>query len=188
VSDKSTKLTNGMRDSILSQIIKGAYLEKEKSLEEKRLAFSLDVYNDFYPEKIREQMDALPQGWLPERTEFKVQFGGDSSGVCRRMLKEPKRFQERHSGFSAVIKVYDNSHKFTKRHDEITNALSDLTNEVSQSKTEANAILYSCHTTLQLKTAWPEIAKYVGVYEQKSERTTAIVPMTTDLNKKLGLK
>jgi len=187
--DKSVRLSNNIRDGILKAILSSAFDKKKEALEERRLALSEEVYNDIYPAKVREKMYALEAGWLPESNQFQVQFGGHSSGVCERNLKEPKRFLAKHRerSYGQILKVYDNSHRFTKKHDDLTADITDYKESYNRSNNEARAILYSCNTTKQLKEAWPEIAKFVEIYESPSERTTAIVPITTELNKALGL-
>lgn len=184
----STRLTKEMKEQIASKILSKAYIKKEKSIEEQRFAFSERVYKDIYKKEL-DQMNDLPQGWLPESSEFTVQFGGRQTGYCRRMLREPKRFQAHHvKRYNQCIKIYSDNHKFTKKHDALTEKWESIREEKKNAERSIWAMLNSCNTTKQLKEAWPEIAKYVEIFEPASERSTAVAPIMDNLNKQLGLK
>ena len=185
---KSTKLSNQLRDSILSQIITKAFDDRAKKIMEERMDFSLTVYNDLYNESTRKEMYDLPDGWLPESDEFYVQFGSAGSGYCRRAFKDSMRFLWKHKkSYSQCLKVYEESDPLSVQHDELTKKVEKLDEERAKAKRDAYAIIYSCNTTKQLKDVWPAIAKYVEQYEPAIERTTDIVPITDGLNAILGL-
>lgn len=185
---KSTRLTKENKEMIAKKIISDAYDKKKKALEEERYAFSEKVYADIY-EKNLEQINNLPSGWLIESNEFMVQFGSSSTGYCQRMLKNKKRFLAKDTeSYRQCLKIYDDGHKFTKIHDDLTDKIDFLKEEIKKSEREVWAMLNSCNTTKQLKEAWPEITKYVENFEPASERTTAIAPIIGDLNERLGLK
>ena len=185
----STRLTKEMREAVALKIIEDTIGKNDEKIEKRRNDFSVKVYNTIYPKTMRDKMYALPDGWLPESDSFMVQFGASSMGYCRRALTEKKRFLASHKhSHSQCIAVYDDAHPLTKEHDEITKALYEQNEKKRDAYSKTMSILNSCHTTKQLKDLWPEVAKYIEGYEPKEERTTAIVPVTGELNALLGLK
>jgi hypothetical protein len=189
---KSQALSNSMRDKILDQIIKDAFNKEKTDHEESRYKFSEKVYENIYKSDIRKKMNELPDGWLPETTEFSVQFGSEASGYCRRMLKDPKRFPNsavHGGGYSRpCLKVFDNADPLTTEHKKITDRGIELDARMKKAASEARAILYSCNTTSQLKTVWPAAKKYAEMYEPTSKAKTHIALQTKELNQLLGLK
>lgn len=187
MQNKSIRLTNQVRDELIGKLLDNAFGEKANQIKEWRFDFSEKVYNDIYDKKTREAMLALPDGWLAEKTEFHVQFGGDSRGYCERMLREPKRFLAKHS--RGAIKVFDVSHKLTIEHGKIDVAIEDLRQERRTAEQQARAVIYSCTTTAHLKSTWPEIADEVVQFEPKGEtdKANAIIPVMEGLNERLGL-
>lgn len=133
---KSIRLTKETRKNIISRILKDAYDKKLDAIQEERFEFSEKVYADIYSKEL-EKMNALPNGWLPEDTEFMVQFGSDSTGCCRRMLKEKKRFLAKHKeSYRQCLKIYEDDHKYTKIHDDLTSRLEDLKQERNKTHSE----------------------------------------------------
>lgn len=187
---KTLRLTNQVRDEILKRIVDDQLRKQADKIAERRFSLSTKVYNDIYSKAMRDKMEELDNGWLPETTEFVVQFGGTSSGACRRMLREKKRFLHKHvDSYNRTIKVYEDEHRFTKEHDEITREEDKLAEQFSKAKMQAKAVVYSCNTTKTLKEVWPEIADIVSEFEPKGdeENGTSIIPVITGLNELLGL-
>lgn len=185
---KSIRLTKEMRENIVSRVLKDAYDEKKEAIQQERYDFSEKVYADIYKKDL-EAMTVLPDGWLPVSDEFMVQFGSDSTGYCRRMLQKKKRFLAKHlESYRQCLKIYDDEHEFTKIHDDLTKRIEDIDDEYKKTRIEIYGIVNSCNSTKQLKDAWPEIAKYVEIFEPTEQRTTEIAPVLDDINKRLGLK
>lgn len=187
---KSIRLSNSVRDEIISRLINEAFDKKFEDIDSERYALSLKVYNDVFSKKERDAMYELPDGWLPTVSEMKVQFGGDSCGVCRREFKEPVRVPAKYTeSYGRIYKVYPDNHAFTKLHDSITSDFDSLKQLKNKAIAQAKAVLYSCNTTKALKEAWPEIENLVCEYEpsEESENKTAIVPVANGLNQILGL-
>jgi hypothetical protein len=188
---KSIRLTNQVREEILQKLLDKGFSAKKKEIEARRNELSIKVYNDVFSKKDRDLMQSLPQGWLPEISEMKVQFGGTSSGVCQREFQTPVRMPYKHvySCSTNVLKVYEDSHKFTIEHDKITDDTKVFCSERVKAEAQTKAVLYSCNTTKALKEAWPEISSIVEAYEpaEGSQNETAIVPVANGLNSILGL-
>ena len=181
----SHKLSKNTKDSIVGGIIDSAFKERSDNIKNKRFAFSLKVYNDFYPESIREKMSELPDGWLVDSNEFKVQFGHTASGgCCRRMLEDDKLFlyKDTKGGYNQCLKVYDDEHPLTIEHNKLTKEQELLKELCNKTRRETRAMVESCNTTKQLKEAWPEIAIFVEQYEPTHERVNAIIPVLSGLN------
>ena len=189
MKQKSTRITERLGLQVIEHIIAGAFDEKEAAIEQQRFDFSVQVYEDLYDDSTRKEMEALPNGWLVESDTFNVQFGATSSGYCRRNLQKKKRFLAKHKeSHSQCLKVYEESHPLAVAHDNLTKAQESLKEEKYRAIASAKSLVFSCRTTKQLKELWPEIKKYIEPYESVEERTTtALAPITTELNKILGL-
>jgi hypothetical protein len=188
---KSIRLTNQVREEILKTLLDKGFSEKKKALEARRNELSIKVYNDVFSKKDFDLMQSLPQGWLPGVTEMKVQFGGTFSGVCQRQFQEPVRMPHKHVSYGStnILKVYEDSHKYTVENDKITDDVRMLKSEMIKAEAQTKAVLYSCNTTRALKDAWPEIAIIVEAHEpaEGSQNETALVPVANGLNSILGL-
>ena len=79
------KLTKAMRDELEKRIMRRRFDEADAALEWAEEQLSLDVYNSL--PRIAE-IDTLPDGWFPERAEFRSYFGGELH-ICH--LPEPRR-------------------------------------------------------------------------------------------------
>jgi len=177
-----------MRDSICRQIIKDSFNPQFEEITKERIAFSEKVYDDIYSGDRRKKMDSLPDGWLPEKEEFSVQFGSDGSGYCRRAFDKPKRFLAKDcKAYNQCLKIYEVDHPFTKTHQDLTDMLDDLKKKRDKAQQQTQAVLDSCNTTKQLKELWTEAAKYIEQYEPAEERTTQVALVTDELNELLNL-
>lgn len=187
---KSQKLNQHTRESILRSVIRDAFKTTEEEIEVEREKLSEAIYNDVYDTQTQKKMNELPEGWLAKTQYFHVQFGSDSSGYCRRVFNEPKVALAKHLESSRqCIKIYDEDHKLSKWHKELTDKMKKMSDDYDKAHTQAAAIINSCNTTKQLKEAWAEIAPYVERYESQEDRKcTALAPITDELNLILGLK
>lgn len=187
MNKKSIRLTNDIRDNIKRHIMEGQFSKERKQLKEREHKLSELVYEDIYGQKTIEKMYSLPEGWLPERRSFYVQFGTCSSGYCYRRTAELKRVPNNHN-IGICHKVYDPDHELTKIHDKLTldlNNFNEMENKLNQ---EVYGILSSFTTTKKLKEYWPEITGIVEKFEpDNTEIGTQVAPILATLNDKLGL-
>lgn len=198
----STRLTNDLRDTIASDILRHRFSEQVDALIADRAAFAEAVYCDIYRKADREKMEALPKGWLPECSKVGVQFGStgrsyetvsfDGSfygplGSMRTRVKDApssdRRMQNRHA--HGCAKVYDDQHKLSIRHQELADRHSALKADFETAKRQTMAALASVSTIKRLIEAWPEVAPFATKHEA-APRQLPSVP-TEKLNEMLGL-
>src|SRR4051812_17389324 len=79
-----TRLTTphrrAIRDRLLEKWMNGP---EEAALHDGYRQLAQAAYDQLYPATVQLQMAVLPEGWLPKRSEFTVQFGRGSEGyVC----------------------------------------------------------------------------------------------------------
>ncbi len=198
----STRLTNDLRDTIASDILRHRFNEQVDALIADRAAFAEAVYCDIYRKADRDKMDALPKGWLPECSRVGVQFGASGSryenvnfdgafygplGAMRTRVKDApstdRRMQNRHA--HGCAKVYEDQHKLSIRHQELDARFSALKEEFEAAKRQTSAALASVNTIKRLIEVWPEVAPFASKHED-APRQLPSVP-TEKLNEMLGL-
>lgn len=176
---KSERLTNDMRESIVNSMMTHRFSKEVEALWKARAAFARLVYNDIFPKKQREQMEALPAGWLPEYRSFYINVQGcsvdvyfsgrtlngklDSYHPDREKATEGAsvRFPYEKSGAYKSIKGYaaDSpiAHKFT----DIERQTSELDEAIRSALTAANKAVNSVTTTGRLVDIWPEVKSFL---------------------------
>jgi hypothetical protein len=197
----STRLTNELRDKIAADILRHRFTEQVDALIADRAVFADAIYTDIFRKSDREKMAALPKGWLPEETSIGAQFGeasgryenvnfngffyGKLSGL--RTTREGETVTRRvpYKHRTGCAKVYDDAHKLTQRHMELSDRLTTLTEEYSAAKRQTMAALHSASTIKRLVEAWPEVAPFTAKYENAPSQLPS-VPVAK-LNEMLGL-
>lgn len=71
---KTVRLTKHIKQRIRRRLIDHAFKEREKANARGFYELADAVYHDLYPEALRKQMDAMPNGFLPEDTDVSVCF------------------------------------------------------------------------------------------------------------------
>lgn len=197
----STRLTNDLRDTIASDILRHRFNEQVDALIADRAALADAIYNDIYRKSDREKMEALPKGWLPEETNIGVQFGSSSSRYenvefnghfygklgALRTKREDERVTRRvpHKHRSGCAKVYEETHKLALRHQELDARWSAMKAEFDAASRQIMAALASVSTIKRLIEVWPEVAPFASKHED-APRQLPSVP-TEKLNEMLGL-
>lgn len=197
----STRLTNDLRDTIATDILRHRFNEQVDALIADRAALADAVYNDIYRKADREKMEALPKGWLPEETNIGVQFGAPGSRYeslefsgqfygklsALRAKREDERVTRRvpHKHRSGCVKVYEEAHKLAIRHQEIDARQSALMAEYDAASRQTKAALVSVSTIKRLIEVWPEVAPFAARHEDAPRQLPAVP--TEKLNEMLGL-
>lgn len=198
----STRLTNDLRESIATAVLRHRFTEPVDALIADRAAFADAVYSDIYRKADREKMEALPKGWLPECNRIGVQFGSTgrsyeivnfdgsfygSLGSMRTKVKDApssdRRVQNRHA--HGCAKVYDDQHKLSLRHEELGARQSALTAEYDAAKRQIKSALASVGTIKKLIEVWPEVAPFAMKFDE-GPRNLPSLP-TAKLNELLDL-
>lgn len=178
----AVRLSNYIRKQVLNAVLKHAFEAREKALEAEKFALGDAVYNDIYPEPLRKQMDALPDGFLPTGGDVKVQFEGQR--FTHVYFGERRRIAKSHEYNAAV--VYDAKHPLTVRYDAWKKAQDDLDAEKSKAKSSAEAVLESVTTVNKLIQVWPEVEQFARPFAVESPSRAIALPIK-DLNARLGL-
>lgn len=178
----AVRLSNYIREQVLNAVLKHAFEAREKALEAEKFALGDAVYNDIYPEPLRKQMAALPDGFLPTDGGVKVQFDGQR--FTHVYFGERRRIAKSHEYNAA--RVYDAKHPLTARYDAWKKAQDDLDAEKSKAKSSAEAVLNSVTTVKKLIEVWPEVEQFARPFAVESPSRAIALPIR-ELNARLGL-
>lgn len=167
----SVKLTKTHREEILKRAIQHAFKDEVLALMSKFAKLANDVYEDVFSAADRKKMEALPEGWLPGDSEIRVTFGSEHTWLkfngrngymleveCVWPTEQHRRFPT--SKRSKVCKVYDARDAMSVRYEELINARKDLSNRVSEARSNAMAALNRATTLQRLLEGWPEIEPF----------------------------
>lgn len=143
--------------------------------ERKRLATL--AYESLYDAATRKKMDALPSGWLPERTEIKcywrqtrtldLYFSGyvDPPEGLRsafdHVRADQMRFMEKHDNYNFRHTLPDEIGEQVQAH---TLILQDFRVKVLRAKEQLDAALRRFTTVEKLIREWPEVAPFAQPY------------------------
>lgn len=197
----STRLTNDIRSSIATLVLRHRFEDEIEALVADRAAFAEEVYNDIYRKPDREKMAALPSGWLPEANRIGAQFGatgntyvqldfagsvygnvskfrkiGDRNDVRRRLLTKHAH---------GCAKAYEDSHRLSVKHMELDARFGALKSSITTAERQTETALASVGTIKRLIEVWPEVAPFALKFED-APRNLPTVP-TSELNKLLDL-
>lgn len=197
------RLTNTKRELIVERLLRHRHTETVQELRLESRQFAHRVYNDVYPEKTLQRMEALPEGWLPVKEYMCVQFGGaegfvrllfngDSLGKhtrARYILKiehaddEHRRVLNHHSGCCA--KIYSVDHELTKAFNELERKAERLNGLINDDAAAAHTILARCTTVNRVLTLWPEAEPFLKDMLKESLSLPAVA--TEELNQRFNL-
>lgn len=196
---QSVRLTNALRDSIASKVIKYKYENNSKAAEFVKEAASIAqaVYNSVLDEPTREKINALPSGWVPEVDQISVSFGYgytylNFNGSINNFLKH--RYRENHStrihnviptlcGGDEVNKrvpsdktrcgafaTFRHSHELTSRFDKLKSSVEDFQEEYNKDVASIRSTLASFTTAKKLMDDWKEITPFVKALIGNSDK------------------
>lgn len=182
----SLKLTKTMREEIQTKILKHAFQEREEELNKRLSTIALRVYEDIYPKKQREAMDALPKGWLPSRNQVTAKMGKDQEYY--KTFRLEKNVCVPYTDIHSCSKVYDDEHPLAVLYQKYVADKDAFSKEWQDMKRRTWATLESVTMTGKLKALWPEIEKFVTEVENRYGGSYH-VPSTTivELNSRLNL-
>lgn len=178
----STRLTKTIREQILDAVMKHGFDARKEAMKEMHFKLGEAIYNDLFPAKVREQMAALPKGFLHTSESVLVAFSGE---VYRASFREHKPISYLRRDWEAM-KAYDCTHTLSKQHDKVIAAQKALNKERDEAKSMAESLLNSAYSTKQLIAAWPEVEQFVRPYIDAAPCTALAIPVQK-LNKALSL-
>lgn len=178
----AVRLSSFIREQVLVAVLNHAFEAREKAQEAEKIALGDAVYNDTYPEAVREQMAALPNGFLPVSTGLKVQFEGRT--LAQLPFGGRRRIAHTHEYNAA--KVYDSKHPLAVRYGAWKDAEGALKRERRDAESSAKAVLESVTTVNKLIQVWPEVEPFARFYAVESPSRAVALPIK-DLNARPGL-
>jgi len=188
----SVRLSTSMRESIRNRLLLHRFSHAIPPLVEKQMAFAADVFDDIFSAEDQKKLNALPKGWVPSVVGFQVKFGSEfmhlnlngSTGIqgelCKVRAKEYEyvSVSQRvpHCSYSGCIKVYEVSHPFTAREEDLSRERAELTQQIRSAKTLISAELQQVTTVGALIAAWPEVRPFVEQYLKVEPKLPALPP------------
>lgn len=159
---------------------------------------------------LRSAVDALPPGWGSSGETFKVEFAGQSTKIDRydgleqdyranattfvgmTFKHERNRpqwtFQPGVTSHS-TLDVFPADNPFSEEFTVLTNARTDLRDEVARVTASTRATLESCTTIQKLIVMWPEVEPFAAPFLNPSKAAEVMLPVVQRdaLNDVLGL-
>lgn len=198
------RLDKNDRSKIASRVLANRFDKKDTELHDRYAKLAEHCYERQYPKKVRDLMASLPDGWLRTSNDIHVQFG--SAGMYYTRLSFNGAFPgdygcSRIAGRPAVEKMFpsldrdtlrlllDNDDPLSVKFHALQAEREEYAKERNIISNEVRGVIGSFHTTGTLLKAWPELEQFMkDIAPIARASTTAIAPIVTDLNKKLGIK
>ena len=172
----SIRLNSIMRQNICRDLMVHRFRAELDAFIYRQASFAARVYGDVFSSEERQQMGALPDGWLPLAYYIGVQFGGGSGYVQLQFNgrnhipfpvlvlsssdKEDRscRFPTRSKG--GCCKRYEQGHALTGKYEVLRGEGDILLKSIAEAKKEAEVALGSVSTVAALLRHWPEVASF----------------------------
>lgn len=197
------RLTNDMRDKITHNALKHRFAEPIAALRRQRAVLANFVYGEAFA-RVKMDIDALPEGWLPEDDHVHVRLGtshthlyfnGDFprgyytkytalNAVVSRSENVYRRFPAKNKG--CVMAVMDATDAVTLRYDALVTEMDSLRDQVEAAGRDTRAALNKFTTVEKLLAAWPEIEPLTRGVGPTPPAKLPMVPVHK-LNEALGL-
>lgn len=186
-----TRLTNDIRDHIVSLAIKAAFSERLTALDAAEDALCREAYNAIYDEGERAIAQSLPKYWLRLDPCLNFNVDGFRIRLCTTDNHLPVPYGAKGAG-------YGGGYGCSNNHGSITGELAERVHKHARDKEDAeqakrrakdnlSALLARLQTVKKLAEAWPEGAPYYAKYlEEKAPPPPAI--RFDDVNAALGLQ
>lgn len=188
------RLTNQLREQIISDIVDALTTKEETTLKKRESALGIQCYNHLFTKRQRDIMNELPRGWLPEDTCLQFNVGGMAVSLTtdkpvrvpfRQDVSVDETVGTYRSGCKRLGNIADEElkQKFLGLHSD----QEALKVKVRKMRTDTKAMLDSVQTYAQLEKNWPEGKKFYGKYKPKHGDSQLPAIRVQELNKTLGL-
>lgn len=177
------RLSEQVRSTILDRALKHGFDKDRALLKKREKTLGEMAYNDIYSKKVRDLMQALPAGYLPETSNVLCRFGSTEGRVY---FEKEKRVPAKHDRYSAVAKIFPGDHKLTQQYLELSQQQKDLNTRYKETREQIKAILYSVTTLKKLQEIWPECEPFIKDMLITQKPALPAVPVK-EVNKSLGL-
>lgn len=198
------RLTKSIREAILKDLLRHAFLTEATDMLNRACALAEDVFTDLYGEHL-DTMNKLPSCFFTTSNQFRVVFDTDHAylsftyGIGTYLADEfraigmrPLQKKDRRVPFvmttNSACKVFPGDHDLTKRHAALKDEKASLTEKMRKARRSAVAVLDSVSTINRLVDVWPEARQFAEAYRVQGERK-ALLPVVPreELNSALGL-
>lgn len=183
---KSVRLSKHIKERLKVRLLDNAFKPKMDANRAAFRALGDDIYNDLYPEKVRKQMEAMPDGFLPTDSDVSVSFE-QVDRYTRAYWNGQRRIASKHHNRHAA-KVYEEKHDFTQRYAKLKEEREALRNQRAEAERSATAVMDNVTTLKKLIEVWPEVEPFARDFLVSAQSGTLPALPIGDLNKRLGLE
>lgn len=181
---KTVRLTTGIRESVLRQLLKHRFEKEEQELKATQEQLALDAHDLLFPDALRKQLEALPEGFVPTAAYVRVKLGDTH---YYRHLEFPNDIRKRvRSADHNKVFLLEPGHPIYARLFELEAKESALKEAKGLARHQAKAVLYSVTTVAKLVSVWPEVTPFVQKFIDAPEPTLPALPIPS-LNQMLSL-
>jgi hypothetical protein len=187
----SNRLTNSIRQSIVTDLIKHAFLDRAQAQLDAECLLIKQIWDDIIGAK-QSIIDSAPTGWFQKGSSFKIAIDrevtrlnlikGFSSGYnCRLKLVGAKVASTGdismpyNAACNSCLKNYESDSILGKRLQDLTASHDLLSEAIDSSQRTAKATLLSVSSITKLIDIWPECAVFAEPYRTNGEQK-AILP------------
>lgn len=195
-----TILNKDLRSKIEAALLSRAFDERANALVAKRSAFAIKCYDDYYSKKVRDQMNALPEGWLAEAADIHVKFGFSvtqlvfdgrmyvNGGNRAWYLKDTEVPKRRRTSKEYGYKIYERDALLAKEFAALENEHGALEADYKKARDAIREQTYAFSTVEKLGEHWPEALPVLkSVMSNKVATSGALVPVPKKVNDLLKL-
>lgn len=179
------KLDRQSRKLLLDAILKDRFEAEEAALRADQAALAEDIYNLTYTEAQRAAMEQFPEGFFYRSSTVYFDIGGDWRDLelqKERPVSAVNRYQ------TSVAPSFAKSSPIGKRFLNLEKREQAIEESKYELAAQIRAVLNSVTTLKRLIAVWPEVEVYVlRLFPSGVEKTSALVPSTSALNKALHL-
>jgi hypothetical protein len=196
----STRITAGLRDSIVSALLRHRFNLEELAIQEEADRISKHseqrtkgAYEMVFTEAERKRLAEAPKGWFPEVHSVRVQIEGGH--VCEVHFDSPQRvpYEVKDGGWrhvTAVVSPDSHYFKIDREVQDMQEALGQRRAKLREARAtlraRAEAVINSVTTVKRLLEVWPELHEFLP---EENAGPSGDVPaiMIADLNEQFGL-
>lgn len=169
----ATRLTKGLRDSILYALNKRAFKKEFDELEKIENQLADDVYNKLYTKKQLKLMSELGNDFFSRYRNICAKFHFD---LGKLRLDDYRPFGEAYKPYFAAV-VFDCDDPITLRYQKFKADKEALETKRQQKYREAEALVNSCTTVKKLVELWPEIEPMLASMNIHAQEERPMLPV-----------
>jgi len=168
------RLTEERRTLIRNRVITSAFAARDAEVAAEKTALGDMVYDSLYSGPLKQKMEALPAGYLPDTSGLRVQFGASSTGYVYVNFSSQRRVSNNHSRHTAAN--YENDDAKTIAFYATQLKEQAIEKEKHALRNKVSSLLASVNTVKKLNEVWPESAEFTEGMGQLINTLPAIIP------------